>query len=162
MKALAMILAGGVAALATAAPAAAQYYPAPPPPPAYGGYGYNQQALVGQCEAAVQQRLGGGYAYGYRGGYGGGRVLGVSRVQPRPEGGLTVRGVATSGRYGGYGYGALAAPDLTWRCATDFRGVIVNVDVRPAVRNYGYGYQPYQPYAPQDPYDYSQYGYRRY
>src|SRR5438270_15902 len=112
MMALAKILAGGMfaAALVSAAPAAAQYYPG------YGGYGggyggygggygYNSQALISQCVAAVQRRLGGyGYGYnqyGYGGGYRGGRVLGISRVEPRQEGGFNVRGVATSGRYGG-------------------------------------------------------------
>ena len=41
------------------------------------------------------------------GGYGaGGRVLGISRVEPRSSGGLTIRGVANSGNNGGYyGYG---------------------------------------------------------
>jgi hypothetical protein len=165
MKALTRILAGGVAAaaLGCAAPAAAQYYPG------YGygygggygynGYGMNRQAAVNQCAAAAQQRLSGGYGayggYGYNS-YGGGRVLGISRVEPSMTGGLTVRGVATSGRYG-YGTGQV---DLTWRCRTDYRGVVINVDVRPAERNYGYGntynYQPYNPY------DYSQYGYQRY
>ena len=172
MKAVTRILAGGVAAAAIgcAAPAAAQYYPGQ----GYGygggygssGYGYNggmnQQAAVNQCAAAAQQRLGGGYGYngyGYNNeGYGRGRVLGISRVEPRPDGGVTVRGVATSGRYGGYGYNG-QTPDLTWRCRTDYRGFVVNVDVRPAQRNYGYGNYNYQPY---NPYDYSQYGYQRY
>jgi hypothetical protein len=166
MRALA-ILAGGVAAAALgwAVPATAQYYP--PSPYGYGdngydynGYtpnGYNQQAIVNQCAAAVQQRLSGGYGYGYGNGYARGRVLGISRVEPR-GGGVTVRGVATSGRYGGYGYNG-RTPDLTWRCSSDFRGVIVGVDIRPAQRNYygnDYNYQPYSPY------DYSQYGYSRY
>jgi hypothetical protein len=173
MKAVTRILAGGVAAaaLGCAAPAAAQYYPGQ----GYGygggygynGYGYNgginQQAAVNQCAAAAQQRLsGGGYGYGSYGynnnGYGGGRVLGISRVEPRSEGGVTVRGVATSGRYGAYGYNGQGQVDLTWRCRTDYRGYIVSLDIRPAERNYGnnYNYQPYNPY------DYSQYGYRRY
>jgi len=189
MKAVTRILAGGVtaAALVCAAPAAAQYYPG------YGGgigqaigqifggggygyngYGYNgwnQQAIVNQCAAAVQQRLSGGYGYnggynGYNGGYnnyaygGGGRVVGISRVEPRSNG-LTVRGVATSGRYAAYGnngYGAQAPVDLTWRCKADYRGYIADIDISPAQRNYGYG-NNYQPY---NQYDYSQYGYRRY
>jgi hypothetical protein len=171
MKAVTKMLASGVAAagLGCAAPAAAQYYPGQ----GYGygggygynGYGYNggmnQQAAVNQCAAAVQQRLGGGYGsyggYGYNG-YGGGRVLGISRVEPSANGGLTVRGVANSGRYG-YGYNSQGQVDLTWRCKTDYRGFVVNVDVRPAQRNYGYGNYNYQPY---NPYDYSQYGYQRY
>jgi hypothetical protein len=185
MKAVTWILAGGVsaAALVSAAPAAAQYYPG------YGygggigqaigqifgggygyngyGYGVNQQAIVNQCAAAVQQRLSGGYGnngYGYNGGYnnyaygGGGRVLGISRVEPRNNGGLTVRGVATSGRYGYNGYGAQAPVDLTWRCKADYRGYIADIDVSPAQRNYGYGNN----YTPYNQYDYSQYGYRRY
>jgi len=118
MKAITMILAGGVgmAALAAAAPAAAQYYPGYGYGYPYGGnpvgqvlnqvlgggnygYGANSQVAVNQCANAVQARLGGNYGYGY--GYGAaGRVLGISRVEPRSNGGLTVRGVATSGRYG--------------------------------------------------------------
>jgi hypothetical protein len=181
MKALTMILAGGAAAvaLASAAPASAQYYPGYP----YGGggiggvinqifggggygYGVNQQAVVNQCAAAVQQRLNAGYGgygyngYGYGNAYGGGRVLGISRVEPRSGGGLVVRGVATSGRYGNYGYNGQTPVDLTWRCKTDYRGFVMDVDVNLAERNYGYGNNyNYQPYLP---YDYSQYGYRRY
>ncbi len=196
MKAVTMILAGGVAAaaLVSAAPASAQYYPG------YGyggganvvgqvisqvlgggyggngynnGYGqnqYNQQTIVNQCAAAVQQRLSGGYnGYnGYNGyannrayGYAGGRVLGISRVEPRSNG-LTVRGVATSGQYAGYnGYAAQAPVDLTWRCKTDYRGFIADIDINRAQRNNAYnnGYTGgYTPYGN----DYSQYGYRRY
>ena len=112
--------------------------------------------------AAVQARLGGGYGgYGYNSyGYaGGGRVLGISRVEPRFDGSLIVRGVATSGRYAGYGYGE-NRPDLTWRCRTDFRGFVVDVNVSLAQPAYGaYGYAPpaYTPYNP-----YSAYGYVRY
>jgi len=193
MKAVTMILAGGVAAaaLVSAAPAAAQYYPG------YGyggggnvvgqvisqvlggglggygyngysgqgynnGYGYNQQAAVNQCAAAVQQRLSGGngaYGYGYNNAYayGRGRVLGISRVEPRSNG-LTVRGVASTGNYAGYG-GNQAQVDLSWRCKTDYRGFIADIDINRVQRNYGstqnYGYTPYGN-------DYSQYGYRRY
>ena len=176
MKAVTKFLVGGVglAALAGAAPAAAQYYPG------YGygygnpyggnvvgqvlnqvlgggygynGYGANSQGAVNQCAAAVQARLGGGYGgYGYNG-YGGGRVVGISRVEPRSNGGVTVRGVASSGRYASYGN---AAVDLTWKCKTDYRGFVTDVDLDRAQSNYGYGnYTPYN-------YDYSQYGYRRY
>jgi hypothetical protein len=86
-------------------------------------------------------------------------VLGVSRIERRSNGGLTVRGVATSGRYGGYGgYGGQGQVDLTWKCKTDYRGYIVDLDVDRAQSNYGYnGYTPYNNYN-----DYSQYGYRRY
>ena len=177
MNLVAKTLAGGVfaAALLSAAPAAAQYYPGNPGygyqgngygNPGYGGgYGYNSQALVNQCVAAVQQRLsGGGYGYNqyaYGGGYGRGRVLGISRVEPRQEGGFNVRGVATSGRYAGYGYGGgyggQGQVDLTWKCKIDYRGYIIDIDVNRAQPNYGYerNYSPYNN-------DYSQYGYRRY
>jgi hypothetical protein len=190
MKAVKMILAGGVviAALASAAPASAQYYPG------YGygyggnpvgqvinqvfgggggyGGGYNQQAAVNQCAAAVQQRLSGGYGagYGYGGGdnsgynngyaYVGGRVLGISRVEPRSNG-LVVRGVATTGNNAAYGYNAQAPVDLTWSCRTDYRGYIANVDIHPAQRNWGQSYGGYTPYNNYSN-DYSQYGYRRY
>ena len=171
MKAFTKIVAGGVAiaGLAAAAPAAAQYYPGTGYGYGYpnggnvvgqvlnqvlgGGYGYNNygntsQVAVNQCAAAVQQRIGGGY------GYGGGRVLGISRVEPRNNGGLTVRGVATSGRYAGYGNQGQV--DLTWKCKVDYRGYVSDIDLNRAQSNYGYGsYTPYNQ-------DYSQYGYRRY
>jgi hypothetical protein len=175
MNAVTKFLAGGaaIAALASAAPAAAQYYPG------YGygypnggnvvgqvlnqvlgggygynGYGANSQAAVNQCANAVQARLGGGYGgYGYNN-YGGGRVLGISRVDPRSNGGVTVRGVATSGRYAAYGN---APVDLTWKCKADYRGFVTDVDIDRAQSNYGYGNT-----TPYNNYDYSQYGYRRY
>ena len=138
----------------------------------YGGYGANSQAAVSQCVNAVQARLSGGYggygAYGGynngyspygNGGYGQARVLGISRVEPRSNGGLTVRGVASSGRYGAYAYGGAyggqAPADLTFKCKTDYRGFVTDVDVNRAQSNYGSNYTPYN-------YDYSQYGYRRY
>jgi hypothetical protein len=183
MRAITKFLAGGaaIAALASAAPAAAQYYPGygygygnpyggnvvgqvlnQVLGGGYGGYGYgggvNSQAAVNQCANAVQARLSGGYGgygYGYNQyAYGGGRVLGISRVEPRSNGGLTVRGVATSGRYAGYSQGQV---DLTWKCKTDYRGFITDIDLDRAQRTYGYGN-----YAPYNGYDYSQYGYRRY
>src|SRR5881628_2785775 len=107
MSAITKLLAGGIAiaTLAGAAPAAAQYYPGYGPGYGYGnpyggnvvgqvlnsvlgnGYGANSQVAVNQCAAAVQQRLSGGYGYN---GYGnaGGRVLGISRVEPRSNGEL--------------------------------------------------------------------------
>jgi hypothetical protein len=138
----------------------------------YGGYGNNQQAVVNQCVNAVQARLnGGGYGgygayggyapYGYNGyngyGYGNARVLGISRVEPRSGGGLTVRGVASSGMNAGYGYGyaGQGQVDLTWKCKTDYRGFISDIDVDRASRSNAYNYS-------YTPYDYSQYGYRRY
>ncbi len=140
----------------------------------YGSpYGYgavNSQMVVGQCANAVQLRLSGGYGggyggyngyggngYGYNGGYGGayggGRVLGVSRVEQRRDGGFNIRGVATSG-YATGGY-APNSPNLLWRCRTDFRGAIVDIDVDPAQQNYRYDYTPWSN-------DYWQYGYQRY
>jgi hypothetical protein len=130
----------------------------------YGGNGANSQVVVGQCVNAVQARLGGGYngyaapyGYGAPNGYGGGRVLGISRVEPRSGGGVTVRGVATSGRNAryGYGYNGQAPVDLTFKCRTDYRGYVTDVDVAPAQTNYGYNYTPWNN-------DYSAYGYRRY
>lgn len=150
-----------VAALASAAPASAQYYPGYGDPyGAVGAYGYgNSQAAVNQCSGAVQAQLSGGYAYN---GYAnrGARVLGVSRVEPRANG-VLVRGVASSGRYGGYGYGAQAPVDLTWQCRVDFRGFVSGVSIQPAQRNYSYGYQyNSSPYYGDD--IVSQYGYHRY
>ncbi|MFL6725138.1 MAG: hypothetical protein ACJ8FS_01335 [Sphingomicrobium sp.] len=129
----------------------------------YNGYGYggvNSQAAVNQCAAAVEARLArheygyGAYGYGSPyGGYGTARVLGISRVEPRGDGGLRIRGVATSG-YGGQ-------PDLTFSCKTDYRGFIRDVDVDRAYGSNSYGYSPYGS-SPYGSYDYSQYGYRRY
>jgi hypothetical protein len=183
MKAVTFLGAGvAIAALAGAAPATAQYYPGYGygygnsvgqvlnsvlgggyGNNGYGNYGVNSQAAVNQCANAVQARLGGGYGYNGYGYANGGRVVGISRVEPRSSGGLTVRGVASSGRYAAYG--AQAPVDLTWRCRTDYRGFVTDVRVDRAQSNYGYnnGYAP-QGYAtaPVQPYDYSQYGYRRY
>jgi hypothetical protein len=170
MRAITKLLAGSVAvaAFACAAPAAAQYYPGYP---GYGygypyggnvvgqvvnnvlggGYGMNSQAVVNMCANAVQGRLSGYSGYGGYA-YGGGRVLGISRVEQRGTGGLRVRGVATSGRYGGYGN---QTPDLVWKCSVDYRGAIIGLDVNRAYGTYGSNYTPWN-------YDYSQYGYRRY
>jgi hypothetical protein len=182
MKAFTKVLAGGVAlaAVAGAAPAAAQYYPGYGYGTPYGGnvvgqmlnqvigggygyngYGANSQVAVNQCARAVQARLSAGYGggYGYNNGYGYGgnaRVLGISRVEQRSNGGLTVRGVASSGRYAGYG--AQAPVDLTWKCKVDYRGFVSDIDVDRAQSNYGYGNN----YSPYGNYDYSEYGYRRY
>ena len=131
----------------------------------YNGYGYgaNSQMAVSQCSNAVQARLGGNYGYnngygynGYGNGYAQGRVLGISRVEQRSNGGLTIRGVATSGRYGAaYGYNGQAPVDLTFKCKTDYRGFITDVDIDRAQNAYGYNqYNQYDPYAA--------YGYRRY
>ena len=182
MMAITKLLARGaaMAALAGTAPAAAQYFPgygygygSSPGVVVdrvlndvmgggsygyggYGGYGLNSQAVVNMCVNTIQARLGGGYGgYGY--GYGGGgRVLGISRVEPRSTGGIRVRGVATSGMSAGYGYGYNQRPDLTWKCSVDLRGAIVGLDIQRAYPSYSEAYTPWGSY------DYSQYGYRRY
>jgi hypothetical protein len=180
MRAITNILAVGaaIAAVASAAPAAAQYYPGYGYPGygygsgnvigqvlndvlgnGYGNYGANSQVAVNQCAAAVQQRLSGGYnGYGYNNyAYNNGaRVLGISRVEPRNNGEMMVRGVANSGRYA-YGYNGQGQVDLTWKCRVDYRGFIRDIDINRAQSNYGYGN-----YTPYNNYDYSQYGYRRY
>ncbi len=179
MQAVRMILSGGaaIAALVAAAPASAQYYPGNPygygaTPYGYNGYGnggVNSQVVISQCTNAVQLRLNGNTGYGYNGyanpygyngygGAGGGRVLGISRVEPRSNGGLTIRGVANSGRSGAYGFNGGQPPvDLTFKCKTDYRGFVTQVDVKAAPRS-DYGYNSYTPNND----DYSQYGYRRY
>jgi len=147
MRTFTKILAGtaGLAAFASA-PAAAQYY-------GYQGYGYAQprgygyssastDMAVQQCSAAVQSRLNVrgssgilGAIFGLNTGFNG-RVLGVSRVTPRRNG-VTVSGLATSGRmaYNPYGYGAYGAygssyqPDLSYRCSVDYRGYVRDVDI---------------------------------
>ncbi len=157
----------------------------------YSRYGSMGQTAITQCMGAVQQRLSASYpyangyqnngyqngyqnGYGYQqqqyGGYNGARVLGISDIDQRSNGGLSIRGVANSGRnagygngggYGGYGngYNSQAAVDLTFRCKTDASGYIVDIDIEQATSAYGYSNnRAYTPYN----YDYSQYGYRRY
>jgi len=156
MSVLVKILTGaaGLAAVAGfASPAAAQYYPgygygynqgggvvgAIVNSVVGGGYGTNDRFAVDQCSRAVNARLGGGYGYGgygYNNGYGGGRVVGITRVERRNSG-LRVRGVATSG--GGYGYGYNnGAADLSFSCKVDYRGRIVDLDLDRRGVNYGY------------------------
>ena len=130
----------------------------------YGNYGYNQYGnqsqAINQCARVIESRLGAGsygnYGYNgwnpYGGGYGnnrygnngygynnngGGRVLGVTRVERRNYG-LKVYGVASSGYRGysgynrrGYGnYGYDAGADLKWNCEVTYNGSIRDIDVK--------------------------------
>ena len=132
-----------------------------------GNYGYNQvsqRQLVQQCAVAAEQRLGatyrgqgyGGYngqAYGQQG-YGyqnqsGARVLGITSVEQRGNGGLRVRGVATSGAYvqqgyrqQGYqnGYNAAGQADLSFSCRVNARGQITDVNIARNNVRYTRGY----------------------
>lgn len=82
-----------------------------------GSYASSNQYAVGLCMGAVQQRLDSSFG---RSQYGGARVLGVSDVQGRSNGGTLVSGVANSGRAGAYGYqGGQPPVDLTFTCKTD-------------------------------------------
>jgi hypothetical protein len=104
--------------------------------PGYGGYATNDRFAVDQCSRAVEARLGGGYGgYGsYGGGYGGGRVLGISRIE-RKNSGLRVHGFASSGARAGYGgYGGA---DLTFNCKVDYRGGISSLNLDRANNGYG-------------------------
>lgn len=151
----------------------------------FARYGSAGQYAINQCMGAVQQRLNAGYGgngysqgYGYNGyqqqQYGGARVLGVSDIERRSNGGLSVRGVANSGRNaaygyngGGYGgsygggYNSQGQVDLTFKCKTDASGYIVDIDIDQATSAYGYSNQQRPAYTPYNQ-DYSQYGYRRY
>jgi len=186
MKAITKFVAGAVAlgAFAAAAPAAAQYYPGYGYPGygsgygggivgsiinsvarpygsygGYGGYNYNvpggSQVAANQCTAVVQQRLGGYNGYGYNSGYG--RVLGITSVEIRSNGGYRVRGNATAGA--GYAYGGTVG----FTCRTDPRGLVTDVGFRNG--GYGNGYYGQGNYGsayvdPADPV--AAYGYRRY
>jgi hypothetical protein len=146
--------AAGLAGLAAAAPVGAQYYGYPgysygaPYGNAYGYNAYgNTNAAAQQCSAAVQQRLYNRQSIGsilgaVLGANTSGRVLSITQVNPRPNGTIRIRGLASSGRmaYNGYGpygvgaYGALGynsanAADLSFRCDVDPRGYVRNVDV---------------------------------
>lgn len=143
---------GGFAALAAAAPAAAQYYPYSSysqysRPYGYASpYGVNTNLAAQQCTAAVQSRLYnrssiGGIIGAFLGANTTGRVLSVTQVIPRGST-VTVRGLASSGRYaynnygpygvgayGGLGYNTAQSADLSFRCNVDFRGYVRNVHI---------------------------------
>ena len=156
------ILGAGIAAIAATGPASAQYYQrsyaqpygyaqpyAYAQPYGYGrAYGYANTGLATQqCSAAVQSRL---YNRSSIGGILGvllganttGRVVGVTRVDPRSNGTTRVRGLASSGRYaynnyGPYGVGAYGAmgynyanaADLSFRCDVAPNGAVYNVSI---------------------------------
>ena len=124
--------------------------------------GVNQYA-VGQCMGAVQQKLNASYGQSQ---YGGPRVLGVSDVEQRSNGGTLVSGVANSGRTVASGYSNNGQPpvDLTFTCKTDRSGNIASIDLGQATATANYGYQGGYGTVPAAPYngDYAQYGYRRY
>jgi hypothetical protein len=126
-----------------------------------GNYGYgqtNQRAAVGMCAAAAEQRISGDYrqpGYGYNNGYAnngyqpgyangyngqGDRVIGITNVERRGNGGLKVSGVASSGRaygYGNQGYNgyngqyanANQAADLRFSCNVNTRGQVSDVNI---------------------------------
>src|SRR5204863_7522426 len=123
-----LIAGAGLAALAGAAPSAAQYYGYSNPytysqyNQGYGSYGYAPMVTTSvatqQCTAAVNNRLYtrrglGGILGSLIGAYGTTpQVLSVTRIVPRGNGMVTVRGLASSGRsrgYGAYGMGAYGA-----------------------------------------------------
>ena len=154
-------LGAGVAAIAAAAPASAQYYSYPnsrynyaqpysyAQPYGYGqSYGYaNTSLATQQCTAAVQSRLYnrtsiGGILGVLLGANTTGRVVGVTRVDPRSNGMVRVRGLASSGRYaynnyGPYGVGAYGAvgynyanaADLSFRCDVAPNGAVYRVSI---------------------------------
>ncbi len=136
-----------------------------------GNYGYgqvNQRQAVAQCAAAAEQRLNyrgqagygnNGYNNGYQGGYGnqaygyaqgGARVVGITNVERRGNGGLRVTGVATSGQgygyqggYGNQGYGqgyAQQQADLRFTCRVNARGQVSDVNINRAPQAYRRGY----------------------
>lgn len=137
-----------------------------------GNYGYgqvNERGAVGMCAAAAEQRISGTYrgqpGYGYNNGYNNGyanngyqqgyvngysgqgaRVLGITNVERRNNGGLKVSGVASSGRayaYGNQGYYnqgynngyngqnayANQAADLRFTCKVNTRGQVSDVNI---------------------------------
>jgi hypothetical protein len=150
-------LGAGVAALAAAAPAGAQYYGYSQYSP-YGyshygysqyGYGMNTGVATQQCTAAVQSRLQNRTSLGsILGSLVGiptasyGRVVSITQVSPRRDGMMTVRGLASSGRYaynnygpygvgayGALGYGYNNAADLSFRCVVAPNGGVYNVSI---------------------------------
>lgn len=133
----------GFAALAATFPASAQYY---------SRYNYSRPYRADssfasqQCSTAVQNRLynrtSGGIIGAIIGQRSNGQVISVTQVNPRGDGTVRVRGLASSGRYAmnGYGpygagaYGALGynydrAADLSFRCDVAPNGAVYNVDI---------------------------------
>jgi hypothetical protein len=115
----------------------------------YGQQGYGQQ---GYGQQGYSQRGYGQQGYGYQN-QSGGRVLGVTSVERRSNGGLRVRGVATSGAYGrqgyqrGYGqqgyqngYGANGQADLSFNCKVNARGQVTDVNFTRNNGGYSRGY----------------------
>jgi hypothetical protein len=127
-----------------------------------GNYGYgqmNDRTAVGMCAAAAEQRISANYrgqpGYGYNNGYAnngyqqgydngyngqGARVLGITNVERRNNGGLRVSGVASSGRGYGYNQGynqgyngqnayANQAADLRFTCKVNTRGQVSDVNI---------------------------------
>jgi len=185
--------AGLAMTLAAAAPATAQYYPQQQQQQQQGGvlgaiinsvtggYGQaDQRTLVAQCAAAAEQRLNGGYRGQGYGGYNGGyqnsygyqnvqaraRVVGITSVERRGNGGLRVSGVASTGQqayapqgynqgynqgygnqgYGNQGYGNQAygygnqQADVRFTCRVNSRGQVTDVNINPIQQAYRPGY----------------------
>ena len=133
-------LGAGVAAVAAAGPASAQYWQR------YGYAPVNSNMAASQCSAAVQNRLYNRTSLGAILGslvgvpMNSGRVVSITQVNPRDNGTVRVRGLATSGRYaynsyGPYGIGAYGAlgygysPDLSFRCDVGYDGAVYNVRI---------------------------------
>lgn len=103
-----------------------------------GGYGDPYGGGYGNPYGGGYGNPYGGYGsqYGYNQGYGGGRVLGITRVE-RKSYGLKVYGVASSGNrgYDGYGrggygsYGYNAGADLSFNCEVRYDGRIRDIDI---------------------------------
>ena len=156
-----MMVGAALSSLSCADPAAAQYSAYANPGAASGDYSgpsSNRQIAVNRCSEEVQRRLGG---YGQAYGNGSGRVLGISSIGPLGYGGgLTISGVASSGRYLASVYSERTPVDLSWHCTADNRGQVMNVSIQPAQGAYR-GSNSGIP-APYEGDDYSKYGYYRY
>ena len=133
-------LGAGVAAIAGSGPASAQYWQR------YGYPPVNSNMAASQCSAAVQNRLYNRASLGEILGslvgvpMNSGRVVSVTQVNPRNNGTIRVRGLASSGRYaynsyGPYGIGAYGAlgygynADLSFRCDVGYNGAVYNVHI---------------------------------
>ena len=136
-----LALGAGAAAIAASIPASAQYY---------SRWGYRSRMNINlasqQCTAAVQNRLynrvSGGIIGLLTGERTNGQVLSVTQVNPRGDGSVRVRGLATSGRYamndygrygegayGDLGYGYARAADLSFRCDVAPNGAVYDISI---------------------------------